>query len=240
MEKNNKNDNEGKKSFLKIKKEDQRMLLVSIIMIIFLIFMSYDRINDIDLSETGSQDKGEKSPLVNIPSLEDLTSPEYLDEMMKEIGIDQSSSEDEYTTYILEDGFQFSYPSSWSLVNINQRNVQSLDDAEVVFMAHSKSITKQGNILILKIEANNTEEVIEILEKLARNEDEEIKISQPEDFILEIERKTSEEVVPFSWQKIIFANENCYLLSINFSKEDKASFEKIKNNVFSSVKIIEK
>ncbi len=241
MDKDNKNNNEEKSSFIKIKKEDQRILLVAIIMIAFLIFMSYDRINNISSIETRTNHtKEQDAPLINIPSLEELTSSEYLEDIMKEIGIEEDTSKDTYITHIIENEFQFSYPSSWSVINIDQRNINNIDGAEAIFMAYSKNIARQGNILVLKIDAKTTEEAIEKLEKIAEDEEEEIEIRQIEDFVLEIERITSEQIVPFSWQKIIFTNKNCYLLSLNFSIENKEYFRETKDRLFSSVKIIEK
>lgn len=241
MENGNKSNNEEKSSFIKIRKKDQRMLLVAIIMIAFLAFMSYDRIANINLAGTeNNYAKKENTSIINMPSLEELTSSEYLNDMMKEFGIEEETSDINYVTETINNSFQFSYPSSWALIDIKEKITNNLEGMEGIFMAYSKNITKQGNILVLKTDAKTTEEVIEKLEKIAENENEEIEIEQIDEFILEVERKTTDAIIPFSWQKIIFTEKFSYLLSLNFSKENKEYFREIKDKIFSSVKIIEK
>ncbi len=240
MEKDNKNNNGEKSSFIKIKEEDQRMLLVAVIMIAFLIFMSYDRISNINSSVIEKNGETDPHPIINIPSLEDITSPDYLDEIMKEMKLEEDITEISYTSHVVENSLRFAYPSSWSLMDVERKNVNNIKGADVIFMAYSRNINNQGNILIFKIEAKNVEEVMQKLKEMAENEEEELEINQVDDFILEIERKTSEKIVPFSWQKVVFTQEECYLLSLNFSIENKEYFRKIKDMVFPSVKVIEK
>ncbi len=245
MEKDNKNNDEGKPSFIRIKKEDHRMLLVAIIMIGFLIFMSYERLfNPVVPPQKTKQETNEEEDAMKLPSLRDMTSLESLEKMMAEMGV--SDNEDfTYIIYSPNDSFSFSYPSNWIIVK-EGGDEDKTEEIETHFIAYSSDITHHANIILFSIEASTKEEAVEKIKKLSQEneeeeeEEEEIEVIEEEEFVIKIQKKDGKAGDFISWQRLIFIDNICYVLSFNFSKEHESRFKDIKDFIFSSVQITKK
>ncbi len=229
-----------------LKKEDKINLAIAFIMIVFLLFMlNFSFISSPPETDTKKANASENENGIKVPSLEEVMSLDFLDDMMKEfIGEDSNNT---YTVQEIEGFFSFSYPASW--VEMNREIISSENkNIEILFSAYSHDITKQMGITVLKINLDrynsdiyNIEEslldvIISLLKKEAekQNTNIEIEVVEEERYIIKVSEE--EQVTPPSWHKIICKENSCFLLAFSSLQENEKG-EEVREEIFSSVQI---
>lgn len=217
-----------------MKPEDKKALYISIVMILFLGFMTFWRIKNFEKPEIKipSSDK-EKT---EIPSFSDFFSKEGIENFIKEGWIDIEESEREviYLRENIENFLTFDYPSSWE--KISSDNLENIDEnIETVFVAYSQKSFYPKTIVVLKVEAENIEELSYILTESIKNNESNIEIEEKGDFeyLLKIEGSNDNSAY---LSKAFFSGDYYYIFLINYFKEEPTL--SIVNYIFSSVQII--
>jgi hypothetical protein len=151
MDTNNENNNKTE-----LKKEDRKALFLSVFMIIFLIGITFWRTRNNDIVKVSFP---EMSDEIDIPSVEELTSQEYLDNLLKDFV--EKEDKNEWKEKIIEEKIKISYPSSWNDLNIYEEN--NNEKIETLFFSNSLSLSSPVVFIVLKASVNNIDEAIDII-----------------------------------------------------------------------------
>ncbi len=230
------------KSDEKTNKEiDKKTLAISILMIIFLLSISYWRILNTPSPTLHFETVTPQKP-PEFPSLEELTSMEYLEEMIEENDTD-FLKENEERIYIREEIkglFTFDYPSSWRSASIEEGRID--EKMEMLFLAHSRTTIYPIALAVMKIDAKNIEEATTILEKRAKEEGFEevetiIKEEKEDKYLLEI-IYTGKERDTISKGALLFIEDSSYFIFVTTDKKRVENIEKQAENIFSSIRLL--
>lgn len=223
----------------KLKKKDQIDLLIVLVMIGFLLFMTILR-REITTTAQPSIPSG--------PTLEENGSPNIQDDFLSFEGIDdfvalfndetENDEEIEYERKDIGGVFSFSYPSHWT--PISTPSSMNTDKAQTLFFVSSGSFTNMSGISVIKLSSDNIADSLRIIKEEGDANDKPLSIEkiggEEGSPLLKVqEADTSNPMVSF--QKIICATDNCFLLALTFLDGSSDNFEKLKEDVFGSVKI---
>jgi hypothetical protein len=222
----------------KIKEENKRMFYISIVMIVFLLTISYYHFkNTPSLKKITTPSFPEQYTPFNAQEM--LSMPqEKINELIKEndylFGVDK---EKDYVRKKIEGVVSFDIPSFWEIIPVSTE--ENHQQVKVVFIAESQQLGYPMNFTVVRIEENDIEMVIEIIKENAGGETAEISIEEKDDvYLLEIRNTISEKASSLSKTKIVFIDNHCYLFMITFF-EGSSPDQSLIAYVLSSVQIIE-
>ncbi len=233
---------ESDKKNKKIKPEDKRVLLISIIMILALTTVSFWRLFNYKHPEVSfSMSLRDET---HIPSLDEITSLEHLDKMMlEEEGVFPREEEKKYVRKALENKIIFDHPFSWRVIDLSDIENNS-GEIEILFLSHSQTTLDGVTFTVLKIKAESNEEVIEIIKETSKGLQKiEMEILEEEEkngeTSLKILYKTERGQESFSKNKLFLIEEEYYFFSIIASREGIDRFSSQINHILSSIQIKE-
>ncbi len=220
----------------KLTPENKRTIYISVLMVVALSVVSFWRFKNIDFSEVTFSSPMSKS--TETPSLQDMLSEEEIEKMMRESGFFPDKNEEitEYKRKEIEGKIKFDYPSSWGEIAAPESEKENID---LLFLAYSQGNVYPTTLSVLKIKAEDIDEVASIIKKETEGVKEIDIITEKEDVehLLEIDYGSSGETDNFTKAKAIFADEHFYLFSLTFFERYLGEFSTI-DYILSSVQII--
>lgn len=233
---------ESNKKNKEIKPEDKRVLLISIFMIFALTAISSWRFFNYESPEISLSIPMKEE--THIPSIDEITSLEYLDKMIGENGeIFPQEEERKYVRETLENKIYFDHPSSWRIVDLN--NIENaVEKIEVVFLSHSQTSLYGATFTVLKLEAEDSKEAIDIIKETSQDiQKTEMEVLEEEEkegkFFLKIIHKSESGGESFSENRLFLMDKEYYFFSVITSKEGIDRFSSQINHILSSIQIKE-
>ncbi len=218
----------------KITPEDKKTLYISVLMVVALSVVSFWRFKNLDFSTVSFSSSFPESEAP--PSFQEILSEGKLEEIMKESGLfpDKDKDETRYKREKIEDRVLFDYPSSWREIAITESENENID---FLFLSFSREGVYPGFLTILKIEANDIDEVVEIAKEETAGENIVVEKSE-KGYLLKINHSPIEGAVSFSQAKAISVEEHFYLFMVTSFKESSLP-SSVTDYILSSVQIIE-
>jgi len=223
-----------------IKIKDKKTLLVSVLMIIFIIFLTFWRVKTGESSLSSSEFSVPEERDEPLPtSIEDFISDEEIDEIAKEVGLSLPEKEKdiEYKRKEIAGKIRFDYPSSWEV----SKEAESEEKVEQLFFAFSTKNIFPGAFTVIKVNAKDIEEFSDIikegLEKEGQLLDFELTKESKEEYFLKTVSQ-HKGVESASQGKIYFLENNFYMASVNYFKNDMSIHPDIIDYIVSSIQII--
>ncbi len=223
------------------KEIDKKTLVISILMIIFLLSISYWRILNTP-SPTLHFETVTPMEMPEIPSLKEITSMEYLEERINEQDIDFLQEEEGiYIREEIKEKFVFDYPSSWHNANIDEEKID--EKMEILFLAHSRTTIYPIALAVMEIEARDVEEAIIVLEERAKEEGfKEMDVIKREErkekYLLDIVY-VGKDTETISKGALFFIEDSSYFIFITTDKKRVENIENQAENIFSSIRLLE-
>ncbi len=225
--------------------KDKRTLYISLFMIVVLSLISFWRLRSFDPS--GVSLSFPESEKVSVPSFDRLFSGKGLNEILEDESLlhDEEKEEKEDVKYIrktVEEKLVFDHPSSWIEVDISDQD--SVEEIQVLLLYLSQSASSPTVLTIFRVDANETEEIIEIFKKALKDEgakdfDTSVEKEDDKTYLLEMSYSHLGEVEAKSSSKLFLFEKDSYILSLTFFKEAPPSTDVI-DYILSSAKKVNK
>ncbi len=222
-----------------MKPEDKKIFYISITMVLFLGTISFWHFSKISLAEIDFSFPSYKE--ADIPKIDDLFSEESLKNIAQEIGLDQEKDEKDivYTRKTVDNKIKFDYPSSW-IVSEEENTIEKM---KILFIAYADKAMYPPSIAVIKIEAENIDEVVEIFKEEIEKEGDISDLSLEEtsetEHTLDISTEYPQKLTGSYQGKIFLIGEIYYMVSVMFFNEELSVPKNITDYIFSSIQIIE-
>ena len=147
----------------------------------------------------------------------------------------------EFATFSKEGEVAFKYPSEWTTVKEFEEEKVETEKAEFLFIAQSEDPYNPPSLAVLKMEASDIEEVLEIIKKEIEIDGANMKITEKEKkesgYILETKNDLG-GVISVSRKKIVSTKEGYYyLVSVSGFSRNWEEVSPIADHIIDSIKL---
>lgn len=221
-----------------LKREDKKILFLSVLMIIFLLFVTFLRSKK---EESVVISLPEKLFAEDLPNISDLTSKEGLDNALKNLLGDKEEENGELKEVVVDEKIKISIPSSWNNMDI-QKERKISKNIETFFIAHSLESSPVG-VVLLKINSDSIEKSLVEIEKSLEENYFDLEVLEEDwidDFILirTVKYFGKNNKNSLSLEKIILTDDYCYFVSVIGEEFSWESNINLLEKIISTVQII--
>lgn len=234
-----------------LKYEDKKILVISIVMIIFLGFFSvrnFRNMRDIEKPLVDQEDRKIENiifPDMDIGSLDDLKSLD-IEELLKEHNIggigDLLDVPDEiiYSPYTVSDILTFEYPSHWIRQEI-ETDERDQGKIKALFVAHSIRLGSPTVLVFLRIEGDSIKSGLEKIKEVFKIEGIEKEIIRKEEkengIYFEARYRYEDGQVTISRERMFSVDGKYYLLSVIAFENNLEDYLEKMEHIITSIQI---